>query len=366
MKTAICAGGAFELMEPAILEAQSIGVDSVTGATGSSTGIKNAVRDALTQAYMAAGSSETEAESAINSLFMASSVKGERLVELDTDVVVVGAGAAGTVASLTALDSGVRVLNVEKTFRWGGQSMMTGGPKAYSPNTTEGEAQTILEAYESTLAHHRRGEEDERWNDPTYRSAHAGEFTGVNAEAYKAVIPASGLGVQKIMEYGVSFSVSMMGMLLEGNGDMPEGPPPASDVPPELLAADSVYTFGTSGEGMGLSYYQAEKYYGEAYDRYLENGGQALVSTTVTGLLYGADGSIVGVEAWGDDGTQYKVTAKAVVLATGGYGGNPELMEKWALGGEGWLYYGWQGNDGDGILMALEAGQPPTIWRLIP
>ncbi len=354
------------MMEPAILKAQSIGVDSVTGATGSSTGIKNAVRDALTQAYMAAGSSETEAESAINSLFMASSVKGERLVELDTDVVVVGAGAAGTVASLTALDRGVRVLNVEKTFRWGGQSMMTGGPKAYSPNTTEGEAQTILEAYESTLAHHRRGEEDERWNDPTYRSAHAGEFTGVNAEAYKAVIPASGLGVQKIMEYGVSFSVSMMGMLLEGNGDMPEGPPPASDVPPELLAADSVYTFGTSGEGMGLSYYQAEKYYGEAYDRYLENGGQALVSTTVTGLLYGADGSIVGVEAWGDDGTQYKVTAKAVVLATGGYGGNPELMEKWALGGEGWLYYGWQGNDGDGILMALEAGAAPYNLEAYP
>ena len=108
------------MMESAILKAQSIGVDSVTGATGSSTGIKNAVRDALTQAYMAAGSSETEAESAINSLFMASSVKGERLVELDTDVVVVGAGAAGTVASLTALDRGVRVLNVEKTFRWGG------------------------------------------------------------------------------------------------------------------------------------------------------------------------------------------------------------------------------------------------------
>lgn len=358
--------GAFRLLEPAILDVQSIGVDSVTGATGSSTGIKNAVRDALTQAYMAAGAGEDQAEEAVNARFMAPSSKAEKTVELDTDVVVVGAGAAGTVASLTALDSGARVLNIEKTFRWGGQSMMTGGPKAYSPETTEAEAQTILEAYENTLAHHRRGEKDEKWNDLSYRSAHAGEFTDVNAAAYKAVIPASGLGVQKIMEYGVPFSVSMMGMLLGGDGDMPAGPPPASDTPPELLTADSVYTFGTSGEGMGLSYYQAEKYYEEAYDRYLKKGGEALVSTTVTGLLYGDDGSIVGVEAQGDDGTHYKVSAKAVVLATGGYGGNQELMEKWALGGEGWLYYGWQGNDGDGILMALEAGAAPYNLEAYP
>lgn len=357
--------GAFELLEPAILAAQSVGVDAVTGATGSSAGIKNAVRDALTQAYMAAGAGEDQAEEAVNARFMTPSVKTEKTVELDTDVVVVGAGAAGTVASLTALDNGARVLNIEKTFRWGGQSMMTGGPKAYSPDTTETEAQAILESYEATLLRHRHGE-DERWNDPDYRAAHADTFTGVNAEAYKAVIPASGLGVQKIMEYGVAFSISMMGLMLSGEGEAHGGPPPASDVPPELLDADSVYTFGTGGEGMSLSYYQAEKYYGDAYDRYLENGGEALLCTTVTGLLYGEDGSITGVEARGDDGTHYRVTAKAVVLATGGYGGSRELMEKWALGGEGWLYYGWQGNDGDGILMALEAGAAPYNLEAYP
>lgn len=168
------------------------------------------------------------------------------------------------------------------------------------------------------------------------------------------------------MEYGIPFSVSMMGMMLGGDGPAMEGPPPASDVPPELLSADSVYTFGTTGEGMSLSYYQAEKYYTAAYDKYVEKGGRALLNTTVTGLRYGDDGSIVGVEAESDDGTAYKVAAKAVILATGGYGGSQELMEKWALGDEGWLYYGWQNNTGDGILMALDAGANPYNLEAYP
>lgn len=358
--------GAFETLGADIVAYQSIGVDSVTGATGSSNGIKGAVRSALEQAFRANGLSQEEASTAVNAMFTSGKAeKKAATVELSCDVAVVGAGASGVVASLTALDSGAKVLNIEKTFRWGGQSMMTGGPKAYSPDTTEAEAQVILEAYENTLVRHRHGE-DEKWNDPSYRAAHANEFTGVNREAYKAVIPASGLGIQKIMEYGIPFSVSMMGMMLAGDGPVMEGPPPASDVPPELLPSDSVYTFGTTGEGMSLSYYQAEKYYEVAFNNYVGKGGEYLLNTTATNLLYGPDGSIVGVEAKGDDGTTYKVSAKAVVLATGGYGGNEELMAKWALGGEGWLYYGWQNNDGDGIMMALDAGANPYNLEAYP
>ena len=78
-----------------------------------------------------------DTDTAINAMFMTPSSKTDEVVELSCDVVVVGAGAAGTVASLAALDSGASVLNIEKTFRWGGQSMMTGVPKAYSPDTTE-------------------------------------------------------------------------------------------------------------------------------------------------------------------------------------------------------------------------------------
>lgn len=355
--------GAFEELEPEILELQSIGVDAVTGATGSSNGIKNAIRSALEQAFAASGYSEDEINTAINAMFMTPSSKTDEVVELSCDVVVVGAGAAGTVASLAALDSGASVLNIEKTFRWGGQSMMTGGPKAYSPDTTEEQAQAILDTYEATIANHRHGEEDSQWNDPDYVSAHANEYTPVNAEAYKAVVPASGLGLQKIMEYGMAFTKSMMGLMLEGGMEgMTEGGPmalPTTPEDPDLLTADSVYTFGTDGEGTSVSYYQAEKYFDTVYDNYIANGGQALLSTTVTNLTYDDNGNITGVDAQGDDGTTYHVTAKAVVLATGGYGGNDELMDEWAGGGDDWLYYGWQGNDGDGIVMAMDAGAAP-------
>ena len=249
--------GAFEELEPEILELQSIGVDAVTGATGSSNGIKNAIRSALEQAFAASGYSEDEIDTAINAMFMTPSSKTDEVVELSCDVVVVGAGAAGTVASLAALDSGASVLNIEKTFRWGGQSMMTGGPKAYSPDTTEEQAQAILDTYEATIANHRHGEEDSQWNDPDYVSAHADEYTPVNAEAYKAVVPASGLGLQKIMEYGMAFTKSMMGLMLEGGMEgMTEGGPmalPTTPEDPDLLTADSVYTFGTDGEGTSVS-----------------------------------------------------------------------------------------------------------------
>ncbi|MGI5929308.1 FAD-binding protein [Pseudoflavonifractor sp.] len=177
------------------------------------------------------------------------------------------------------------------------------------------------------------------------------------------MVPASGLGLQKIMEYGMAFTKSMMGLMLEGGMEgMTEGGPmalPTTPEDPDLLTADSVYTFGTDGEGTSVSYYQAEKYFDTVYDNYIANGGQALLSTTVTNLTYDDNGNITGVDAQGDDGTTYHVAAKAVVLATGGYGGNDELMDEWAGGGDDWLYYGWQGNDGDGIVMAMDAGAAP-------
>lgn len=43
----------------------------------------------------------------------------------------------------------------------------------------------------------------------------------VNAEAYKAVVPASGQGIALAMKYGLQFTQSMMGMMLEGG--LPEG-----------------------------------------------------------------------------------------------------------------------------------------------
>lgn len=102
--------GAFETLGSGIVAEQNVNLDAVSGATGSSNGIKGAVRDALKQACAAGGADEEEAEQAVNRSF-AKTETGEKtdkdqVVRLDYDVVVVGAGAAGTTASLTALDPG--------------------------------------------------------------------------------------------------------------------------------------------------------------------------------------------------------------------------------------------------------------------
>lgn len=176
------AKGAFALLEPEILAAQSIGVDSVTGATGSSTGIKNAVRDTLTQAYRTAGLSEHDAANAVTASFTKAPAAPERKQEtLTCDVVVAGAGASGTIASLTAQEAGLNVINVEKTFRWGGQSMITGGPKVFSPLTDEATVEATVKEYEAVNDRSRFGT-DTVWNDPEYRAENG--FEDFNHDAY--------------------------------------------------------------------------------------------------------------------------------------------------------------------------------------
>jgi len=359
--------GAFEILNKQIIDAQSIGIDVVTGATGSSSGIKNAVRDALKQAFIASGCLENEVDLAINNMFMSASTKVNDVVELHYDVVVVGAGAAGATASIAALDTGAQVLNIEKTFSWGGQSMLTGGPKAYSPDTTEEESQAILENYEKHIDANRFGE-DKKWNEESYRISHANEFLAVNKEAYKAVIPASGEGVKRIIEYGMHFTLTGRGPVgadlselgLENAGHDPvEGLPSAiNSTSEDPIKADDVYTFGTNGEGTSIYYSTAELYYEEVFNNYVKKGGNYLLQTTAKELIYKDNDKkeIIGIKAESDNGTIYEIYADAIVLATGGFGGSKELTEKWTAGGGDWLYYGYQNNTGDGILMALDAG----------
>jgi fumarate reductase flavoprotein subunit len=69
-------------------------------------------------------------------------------------------------------------------------------------------------------------------------------------------------------------------------------------------------------------------------------------------------GKVAGVLATDSDGQDVRLGAKAVVVGTGGYAANPEMLDKYSKYGIGakMINVGGPGNSGDGINMLLEAG----------
>lgn len=106
-ETAGISDPAIEQMPAKIVDAQSTDVDAVAGATVTSEAIKEAVKAAL--------SGEETQE------------KAELDITLEPDVIVVGAGMAGLVASVRAAELGAKVLVLEQNYRVGGSANTAGG-----------------------------------------------------------------------------------------------------------------------------------------------------------------------------------------------------------------------------------------------
>lgn len=110
-------GMAIEQLPGQIVETQSIALDGIAGATFTSDAILTAVKDCLQQA--GADLTQFEKETAAKS--------GEE-IQLQKDVVIVGAGAAGLSAALRLQGSGQdNILVLEKMAYTGGASATCGG-----------------------------------------------------------------------------------------------------------------------------------------------------------------------------------------------------------------------------------------------
>lgn len=100
----------------AIVEHQSLAIDTIAGATRTSVAILAAVEAALVQA-----GADVEALKAVEV------VKGPvEDVEATYDVVVVGGGGAGLTAAITAAQNGAKVVLIEKTAALGGNTLIAG------------------------------------------------------------------------------------------------------------------------------------------------------------------------------------------------------------------------------------------------
>ena len=77
---------------------------------------------------------------------------------------------------------------------------------------------------------------------------------------------------------------------------------------------------------------------------------------TVNSLVKDADGKVTGVNATLPDGSQKMVGGKAVILATGGFGANNDMIEKYRPDLKGYKTTNQPGATGDGLKLATDAG----------
>jgi len=215
----------------------------------------------------------------------------------DCDVVVVGAGCSGTNTAVRAAEKGLRVILLEKTETIGGASLRSSGPTA--PNSKYEAAAGVKTDTDKII---------DTWvADSHWR---------VDAAAIRQLVTTAGEAVNWMSDNGWNFVYTKMFTKL-----------PDYDTREPLFRA--------------------------MLKKYVEPKGEVLTSTTAKHLIAGDDGSITGVVAVnGDQGIQ--INAKAVVIATGGYGGNANMV-KTAFNFAGVLA-GVPQNVGEGLEMSWKAG----------
>ncbi len=267
----------------AVLANQTIGVDSVSGATIPSNAFKAAMTDALTQA----GADMDKMTAAV--------VAGELVEEtLEADIVVIGGGAAGLTAGVKALQDGASVILLEKTGMTGGASAMAGsGTKATGSQWAKemGSTETAEDLVAAMLANgHNKN------HLPTVEL-----FANTVGTAFDWLVAEDGAAIP---------------YKKTGNGG----------------------SFSGEGRGAGVVKNLTAKFEAE--------GGKLMVSTPATELIID-NGAVVGVKAEGN-GKSYTINAKAVILATGGYGANKDLVPDEY---EVFVYAGHAGAEGDAIAM---------------
>ena len=306
---------AADTIPAAIVENQSLAVDTITGATWGSRAIIEAVADCVEQA------SSADVVDALKHIPV-EAPSGEDAEYDDFDLAVVGGGGSGMIAAAKAVDAGLKVIVIDAADRWGGVSEIAGGGTLaigteLQKNAAQEDGTTVnlYEQAETTV------DEVFKWKFEEYRdSGHYQE----NDLILKRYLEATGKAADFMAEkYGMEFTPRDTFTLRYG----PQGTrfAPVAD---QLQDQGAVMLLHTRGEHLILE-----------------------------------DGAIAGVEAVDTKtGAAVTIHAKAVILATGGSSNNTALMKEYAPDYND-FYMNWGGStaNGDGAQMAWEIGARKTL-----
>lgn len=293
------AGPAAEKIVDLVLKNQGLGVDTVSGATVSSTAILAAITAALKEA-----GADVEA---------LKNIKAEEEVlevsDKEADIVIIGAGGAGMAAAVEAAGLGKSVIIVEKMPIVGGNTnRATGGINAAETSIQEQEGieDTIDTYYNDTF----KGGKEE--NDP---------------ELLKVMVENSAEAVDWLNELGAGLTrVSLSGGATNPRIHTPEDGSAVGPVVVKVLE-----------------------------NKLKELGVEILMETTAKNIIE-ENGAAAGVEVENVNGNSFKIHAKAVIIASGGFGANSDMVESFRADLVGFSTTNHAGATGDGIELGQEAG----------
>lgn len=290
-----------------IVKNQTVNVDAISGATATSEGITVAVKKALKEA----GAQADE--------FSQAEVVAQTTTEpekLTTDVVIVGAGPAGLAAAVSAGEHGLKSIVFEKNGVAGGTANMGMGPLGIDTDVQRKSFNDISveEALESHMEYtHYRVDED---LVQTYFNLSADTIDWLQK-----------MGVQFAGAFKYFKESYGTWHIVKSEDGRPIGPGAASTMNRHLAKR---------AEELGTTFY---------------------FETPVASLLT-SDEAVVGVKAQTKTGQQYIVKAKAVLVATGGFGSNKQMLhDELNLNlNEDFYTFNVPGIDGDGLNMMWQSG----------
>ena len=340
---------AIEQLPAAIAESGSIAVDGVSTATITS----NAIKEAAAAAITAAGLKPEDFQTAVEN-----NAEPAEDSTVDTDIVIVGAGGAGMTAALTATSEGKSVVIVESQPVVGGNSVratggMNAGKTVYQDENEFGESAGVEKTLKTAAEKYADNETitalaktvSEQW--AAYQADPKGYFDSVELMELDTMIGGKGLNNPELVETLCSNSADAIDWLDEHG-----------------ITLHSVSSFGgasvkrihrpVDGDGKTVS---VGSYMIPLLQENCDKAGvQTLLNTTATEILTDANGAAVGVKATGASGETVTVNAKAVVLATGGFGANLDMVVEYKPELKGFMTTNAAGAQGQGIEMATAIG----------